>query len=1079
MHSNVNACLSKIQNFSKIQPYHKFDNPNFDPERFKRDLEAGASPKLVALLKNIRKLDEEDMRVHKTHFKHYIFSDVKAHHGARILTSAFFAWGFRSAYKKDTLELDERVADDNTFAFLPGSACWQKEVPHTLSKDVTKEFNRVENKHGKYIRFIVLDSKYKEGIDLKDVKYGHLFDPLSSADEKQAIGRGARNCGQANIDFERDVGWTLYIFDYKLMLPTVVMEQYKLKGTDMFEILTETNPYTTEDEKAIFPKLMKELDYVGQTIAVDRLLTENIHPMKGGMTLRSGNVTKTNVVYVKKTRKKKEKVPDTQGSPVAAKGSPVATAKGSPVATAKGSPVATAKGSPVAAKGSPVAAKGSPAATAKGSPAATAKGSPAATAKGSPAATAKGSPAATAKGSPAATAKGSPVAAKGSSRETPQATPRETPQATPRETPMDDQVMREAEAERVETLIYLEEKYKHFPPTDLQRKVKKAYKTLAPYKIVNACATTIQQLPLLTLQELGALRTQLNVQLSDPRNTETELAALQTFSDALDRQILKANDEFGSLDDRPLPALSAAQQFVTEYVKPSMPTKGMLLWHSAGSGKTCGAVSMASTNFETAGYSIIWVTRASLKSEVQKNVFGEGKARDVICDHANRALIEQGEDPPRKYRPKWCGGPISYQTFSNFLNRLVDKHATASETFYNKYMTSVGEDVYNIRKADPLHKCLIVVDEAHKLYNGELASNEAPDLDILETMIHESYEKSQADSVRVVLMTATPYSYSPLEFFKLMNLLREDTLPTDLATLKRDLTADGRMKKELIQKFDGYISYVDVSKDRSRFAQVTRVVDDDLNVSMSAREPGFTEVTKEQVAAAAAAKNDPNDAETARLTAQLEQETADLERLQALTATFKEKKQEIGKKTKECVGKIKNGLTMTKEACNKRYKFLADVLAVSEKEHAADLAEKQEERKKTHKALDQYRKALQEKLKKTWKTLSETYKKQMSGPDESDKSQLSELRHCVNTHVHKLKNSMVSPRTLKRLKKFQHLRRHLTGRDKVNAQRGVNLILNKLKTNPYNLSDDDAMLAEEISKESSESSASNAPRLKF
>jgi hypothetical protein len=148
-----------------------------------------------------------------------------------------------------------------------------------------------------------------------------------------------------------------------------------------------------------------------------------------------------------------------------------------------------------------------------------------------------------------------------------------------------------------------------------------------------------------------------------------------------------------------------------------------------------------------------------------------------------------------------------------------------------------------------------------------------------------------------------------------------------------------------------------------------------------------------------------------------------------------------------------------------------------EKKHAAVVAEKQAERKKTQRSLDVYRNALREKLKKTWKTLSDTYKKQMSGPDESDKSQLSELRHCVNTHVHKEKKSIASPRTLKRLKKFQHLHRHFTGRDKVNVQRGVNMILKKLKDKPYLMSEADPLLAEKLSQESSEHSASNAPRI--
>ena len=51
------------------------------------------------------------------------------------------------------------------------------------------------NVHGERLRFFIFDSGFKEGIDLFDVKYVHLFDtPLNDADRKQAVGRATRTC---------------------------------------------------------------------------------------------------------------------------------------------------------------------------------------------------------------------------------------------------------------------------------------------------------------------------------------------------------------------------------------------------------------------------------------------------------------------------------------------------------------------------------------------------------------------------------------------------------------------------------------------------------------------------------------------------------------------------------------------------------------------------------------------------------------------------------------------------------------------------------------------------------------------
>ena len=65
-----------------------------------------------------------------------------------------------------------------------------------------------------------MDSGFKEGIDLFDVKYVHIFEPQTSkADQKQVIGRGTRTCGQRGLDFHPTKGWPLYVFVYDIAIP--------------------------------------------------------------------------------------------------------------------------------------------------------------------------------------------------------------------------------------------------------------------------------------------------------------------------------------------------------------------------------------------------------------------------------------------------------------------------------------------------------------------------------------------------------------------------------------------------------------------------------------------------------------------------------------------------------------------------------------------------------------------------------------------------------------------------------------------------------------------------------------------
>lgn len=258
--------------------------------------------------------------------------------------------------------------------------------------------------------------------------------------------------------------------------------------------------------------------------------------------------------------------------------------------------------------------------------------------------------------------------------------------------------------------------------------------------------------------------------------------------------------------------LNPTQKFITNYFCPQSPYKGMLLWHSVGTGKTCTGVATASMSFEKQGYSILWVTRTTLKSDVWKNIF------DQICHVVLKEEVKLGVTLPEKLNERkkflsknWLE-PISYKQFSNLL---------------------LGRNKnYEILKqrngaSDVLKKTLIIIDEAHKLYGGDLKAIERPDTNVMENLIMNSYKKSGKDSCKLLLMTATPITNNPLELFSLTNLFvtnESEKITTDKDEFKKQYMTSANILSEngvknLANKLSGYISYLNREKDPTQFAQ--------------------------------------------------------------------------------------------------------------------------------------------------------------------------------------------------------------------------------------------------------------------
>jgi len=234
--------------------------------------------------------------------------------------------------------------------------------------------------------------------------------------------------------------------------------------------------------------------------------------------------------------------------------------------------------------------------------------------------------------------------------------------------------------------------------------------------------------------------------------------------------------------------LSNTQKFVSTYFIPENPN-GILLWHSVGSGKTLSAVSILS-QFEKKGYNTLWVTRTTLRKDLQK-------ALDMV---------------PLRH-PLMA---ISYKQFSNICKKSGEN--------YNKLTRRAKK--LSSSTTDPFYKTVIIIDEAHKLYTKHLKAQEMHDINAIQKKIFESYTLSNPNSAKVVLMTGTPITENSIEIIKLLNLIIQnpskrfniDTFYKNYLDAEGKFTENGKVKfKENIK---GLVSYIDLSNDPSKFAVV-------------------------------------------------------------------------------------------------------------------------------------------------------------------------------------------------------------------------------------------------------------------
>jgi hypothetical protein len=733
------------------------DSPAFDPSVFTPEM----SGKFSRLIEKIRELDAVDMRDHGTLFKHFIFTDIReSAHGAKALAAFMIAAGFELRMKVQEkfvkrkgklvktktgetvfVHADPVANGSNGFAMLQSLPLWKNALSVPTKKEIIKIYNsRPDNVHGELLRVAILDSKFKEGIDLFDVKYVHLLEPpIATSDLKQAVGRATRFCGQKGLAFAPRRGWPLEVFIYSTILPGrkpfALDKEQKIDAHDLM--------LANSGLDLAMLHMTKELTILGIASAVDYDLNFKIN----NFDIESALLEATDVeeILIAEVTQNKQTggaqlvtilKPEDITPAYLAKCQYGRKSKLFPFTNKQLLRVALRMGIPV-----PKRAK---------------------------------------RADYCSMLKTEPAYLEAMLR--PASISTDQSKNTPLSLRQSSQPPNSTSSASTEELLTVRDLFAEPKARTLTPKTTK--------KDAETMLASIKNLPFDSFQaEIANLY----------RKYKWTSPVVKNGCDAI----------VAGKPGTPV-SFTQTQDFVRHYLTPKSPYKGLLAWHSVGTGKTCMAVAAATTQFEQAGYTILWVTRNSLMADVYKNIFGSVCSIPIMEDLEKGAGLPKNLAKQKRMLSRAWLAPISYRTFQNALEKKNE----------------LGRMLHKKNSSDPLHKTFLIMDEIHKLQDGDLSAAEAADFGTIQKYIHASYDKSGEESVRPLLMTATPITDSPKEMFEILNTLiadKEDRfMPFEeyrqqFSDEYGNIAAAGRSYFQ--KRAQGLISYLNREFDPTTFAQ--------------------------------------------------------------------------------------------------------------------------------------------------------------------------------------------------------------------------------------------------------------------
>lgn len=831
--SKLSQCIRNASATVRLPRNAMPDSPHLNRQVLTKE----TSAKFTKLIENIKTLDEEDIRDHGKLFKHFIFTDLReSAYGAKAVASFLIEHGFdfRMALERkqimrqgklvstkagETQLVDKKAP--NGFAILQSLPLWKNPISVKTKKDILRVFNsRPDNIQGEKLRIIVLDSKFKEGIDLFDVKYVHLLEPpISNSDLKQAVGRATRFCGQKGLTFIPNRGWPLEVFVYSIQLPNSGLFQHGegdlIDAHDLLMLksgldLALLNLVKECTVLAIRGAVDYDLNYKINNFNVEAaVIAEVVLPSSQS----GGNREKATLVQI-------HGVDDI--TPELLQKCFTRKSKLFPFSKARMNKEAQRLGIQI-----PKNAKrawyceqltSNPIYLEK-----------------------LLKPEEVDRDSIDALRNSEEKSAFSASDTILSEIPNDLislklSDSNENEKSVKESDKRSEEESKEESVKRSDKQSEESVKPSVKSSVKQSDKQSkesdkpSPLKPLSPRPNTATDEALLRVRMLFPSPNESRVapivkKSFDVREAVELLKSLKNkpfseFQDGVagiyskfkwESPVIKNGCEQIAAGQPGKPvSFTKTQDFIRHYLMPDSPFKGILAWHSVGTGKTCMAVAAATTQFEQAGYKILWVTRNALMADVYKNIFGSVCSIPIMKALEDGKLIPADLTAQKRMLSKGWLPPISYRTFQNALQGKNE----------------IGRLLAKNPNGDPLHKTFLIMDEIHKLQDGDLGANESADFHIIQKYIQDSYAKSHDDSVRPLLMTATPITGSPKELFEIVNTLieRKEQRLMPFEEFRTHFTnQDGAISPQgqayYLERAKGLVSYLNREYDPTTFAQ--------------------------------------------------------------------------------------------------------------------------------------------------------------------------------------------------------------------------------------------------------------------
>lgn len=181
------------------------------------------------------------------------------------------------------------------------------------------------------------------------------------------------------------------------------------------------------------------------------------------------------------------------------------------------------------------------------------------------------------------------------------------------------------------------------------------------------------------------------------------------------------------------------QQFIANYIHPTTPYKGLLVYHETGTGKTCTAVSVAE-NFKQSVVSdnkkIIILSSENIKHEFKKTI----KSSETVfkCTGYTYTKDLDKEKLGDKYDSKlneMIDKFYTFKTYQSFGNELLKKFKKFDNITLDKCQSIVRDEFSNT---------LLIIDEAHNL-RSKTGFNSVKKHSTLETWLKTYLNKNKAN----------------------------------------------------------------------------------------------------------------------------------------------------------------------------------------------------------------------------------------------------------------------------------------------------------------------------------------------